>query len=69
MGSDPLRPQAKDMKFKLPFLTHPEHGEVIACGFLEYGLGWAGGFHNHQPRVPACGFRKLLNKYALGLLF
>jgi hypothetical protein len=57
------------MRFKLPFLTHPEHGEVVARGFLEDGLHWTGGFHDDQSCTSSCRFGEFLGEHTLGFLF
>jgi len=69
MYGNPLGPQPKDVGFELPLFPYPEHGEVITGSFLEHGLHWTSGFHDHKPSAPACGFRKLLGEHTVDFLF
>jgi len=54
---------------ELPLFSYAEHSEVVTCGFLEYALHWASGFHHQQSCMPASRFGKLLDENALRLLF
>jgi hypothetical protein len=56
------------MRLKLPFLTDAQHGEIIVGRFLEDCLHGVSRFDNHQPRAPACRFRKFLDQNVLGFL-